>query len=131
MDTAYDRMKAITADPAFLQMARTAFYRLEVQRDGGAPLEMLDDASRRYGLAGEVSGVAVVLYLRGSRARHPACIVLSPNRGQHGSTSCSSLTRTEHCLIQIFEGDADDTAVADDCTLPTHRVETKGRVLLH
>lgn len=130
---AYDRLKHAATDERFSQMVNGAFF--AIHKLGTAPLQalshMADNICGLYGLSAEVHRNAVVFYHLTSRAKHPAAIMVSMGGGSP-SPSATLLRNTEFALIQVFEGDADDTdEVADTGAVPTHWVETKGRVLLH
>lgn len=131
MDTSYSRLRTIAADASFLATVAYAYRRVrysDVNPDTTLG-ELLDRVESRHGLAGEATHDAVVLHLLISRARNPACIHISPNVGQTADRMCSYLSRTEHFLMQVFEG-GEYAPVADNGTIPADRRQAEGAALL-
>lgn len=134
--TGYERLKGLVEnDHRFMPAVEGAFW--NILYNGGNPYRVLshmaDTICGLMGLSAEVHGNSVVFYMLTSRAKHPACILVSMNAGQPSSPSAMFIMRGTRALVQVFEGDADDTQdiMAGTRPLPAHWVETKGRVLLH
>ena len=132
--TPYERLVGfVQRDPVFLQQANAAFFNIKSNAFHPAHLlaHMADRLCGHFGLSAEVHTNAVLFFLTSSRSKHPASIVVSLNADQPSSPSAMFIYRGAHALIQVFEGDADDTDVAGDSAYSSYWLETKGRMLLH
>lgn len=129
---AYEKLKHLAQDERTVQVVDGAFFSI---RHHGAPqvvalCQMADRLCAMHGLSAHIENGAVVFYHLGSRAKQPACLLISM---AGGSTSPSAMVvrHTPLALIQVFEGDADDTDMAEAGAYAARGIETKGRMLLH
>lgn len=129
---AFERLRHIMGDERTVAVVNGAFF--SIRAYGVPPWQALIGLADRlcglHGLSAEVHPNAVVFYLLGSRAKQPACIVVSMAGGQ-ASPSAMAERHTSHALLQLFEGDADDTDMAGASAHTARWIETKGRMLLH
>lgn len=133
--TPYDRLKSMVADdPRFMETVKGAFWALRYGAYWQAVFtNMADTLCGRHSLSAEVHGNAVILWNSSSRAKQPACVVISRDAGQTASPSALYVRRNCEALIQVFEGDADD---GDELLEglgqnAIHWTKAQGRVLLH
>lgn len=129
-----DRLKDIgIRSSEFVTRADTAMHSAIA---GYAPLHhalshLAEQLCSKYALTAEIQGGALVLYPLGTRAKQPPCITISRAASQQASPSSAACYRSAFSLIQVFEAGADDSAELEGAgEAPTHRIETKGRVLL-
>jgi hypothetical protein len=129
---AFERLRHIMGDERTVEIVNGAFF--SIRAYGTQPWQALTQMADRlcglHGLSAEVHQNAVVFYLLGSRAKQPACIVVSL-AGNTASPSAMAERHTPHALIQLFEGDADDTDMAGSSAHHARWVETKGRLLFY
>ena len=130
----YDTLRGIVNDDArFARYADNAlsYTALHGAARGQCLHSFAEWAQHAYAVTAEVHDTCVVLYPNAARAAQPACIVVSLNMGQSNSPSADHVRSKAYALIQVFDAGADDAELAAAGPFPAHRVQTKGRVLLH
>ena len=129
--TPYERLRdSLIADPQVLRYIDTEVY--NTTKGGGSTTfrrlgEYLEGRLRLSAVPGED---ALLLVEAGSRAKQPACAVISRNEGQFGSPSALFSHRTAFTLVQVFEGGADDRDLAGEGAGAAYWIEAQDRVLL-
>lgn len=131
----YERLLALVSDPSeFTEKVHSGYWAIR-RGLGSSPANVLrvtaDYLCGKYDLSGEIADGSIVLWSSSSRAKQPACIIVSADMGQPASPSATMYRRTGMAFIQVFEVDADDTEVADGRTLAAHWFQAQDRVLFH
>lgn len=133
MTIGYEQLKTIAETPEFQRICTDGYSAI---RNSGLSKQlciqhMIDRLTSKFGMMNETShsgGTTMVLYLTGTRAKQPACIVVSANIGQLASPSAEFVFYGAGCMIQVFDGGADD-GLETAGPAASYRIESKSRSL--
>lgn len=128
MNSKVRTLHAMLLDPEVRARCSRAFHDQFITGDYAFAFSaLLDDLTNKYGVEGYYHETGVILWARGSRAKHPA--VLAVTLGGAVSWSALAYARCNRFVAQLFDVGADDADLAGTCPGTPHRVQHQDRVL--